>query len=487
MTDKPIFAADTQVTHAVLERYIEEKTFALRPAEYATRFPKWPGAVGLEIEMLPLTAPTSTSRPRVLHLHDDTPQNLTRILLDLAKEQGWTPKIVPSSELLGAPDRLFSVKLDDQDQLTFEPGAQLEFSSRPYPCLEQAYARMIKIQSILDAAFKKAGVHLTQLGMNAWQSPDEVGLQMPKARYRAMTDYFNRLSPFGIQMMRLTGTVQVNLDFGHDEATLAKRYLASQLIAPFTTAIFGNSPFSRGKAGRETSLRSRTWQNLDSSRTGFPKLETVAREMSAKACRDSYRELVLGAQVIFAEVNHECQIPDGRFTFSDWISTPFAGRHPTIADLETHMSLLFPEVRARGFLELRSVDCQSRAWQGVPAAYYTGLLYDPKALDTVVESYRGILKDLNQLWWACSLGLSDDRLAKGAAHLMSLAQDGFSRLPECFKGAGLDHRLAVFKENFTDKRLTPAHFLVEAGTAATGGHLDIDALRRLDDKYQAML
>ena len=217
--------------------YLESRTFRLRPSEYSDKYPKWPGAVGIEIEMLPVfsspLAGTEPRKPGIVPLQGPT-NSLASWLRDLAAQRHW--ECVRDEKY--DPENLLMVRMDEGDNLSFEPGGQLEFSSRPYPCLIEAAARTREVQAVLDGHLQRHGVELVQIGLNPWHSVDQIGLQMTKPRYRAMDKYFSAIGPYGQQMMRQTCTVQVNLDFGADEATLAKRYLASQLIAPFAAGMF---------------------------------------------------------------------------------------------------------------------------------------------------------------------------------------------------------------------------------------------------------
>jgi glutamate--cysteine ligase len=220
--------------------------------------------------------------------------------------------------------------------------------------------------------------------MNPWQTVDEIGLQMRKPRYQSMDKHFTKIGPYGRRMMRQTCGMQVNLDFGGTETILAKRYLVANLMSPAATAAFTYSPIVDRKKTDCLSFRAKTWQHLDPTRTGFPKLERIAKELSKEACVQSYLDHVLAAKVVFVEsLNHE--VPEPSITFADWIKHGYKGVTPTMVDFDTHLSLHFPEVRAKGFLELRSIDCQSRLWQTVPASLCTSLLYDEANLDAALD------------------------------------------------------------------------------------------------------
>ena len=48
-------------------------------------------------------------------------------------------------------------------------------------------------------------------------------------------------------------------------------------------------------------------------------------------------------------------------------------------DWHTHLSTLFPEVRPRGYLEVRTVDALPPEWYAAPMALLLGLAYDERS------------------------------------------------------------------------------------------------------------
>jgi glutamate--cysteine ligase len=81
---------------------------------------------------------------------------------------------------------------------------------------------------------------------------------------------------------------------------------------------------------------------------------------------------------------------DGRYidvagaSFADFLAGRLAqlpGEFPTEDDWSDHLTTLFPEVRMKRFLEMRGAD--GGRWRRICAlpAFWTGLLYDPGALD----------------------------------------------------------------------------------------------------------
>lgn len=444
-----------RMTAETSRMWLEEKTFRLQPEIYKAANPDWPGAVGLEIEMLPLFL-QGDKRPRSVPLQGDK-DCLAAWLRDLARDRGWSTKTTHDH----GQEFLLNIFPDRDDNLSFEPGGQLEFSSRPYACLSQATARTIEIQGILDKELARRGnVTLTQVGLNPWHSVDEIGLQMQKSRYLAMNEFFSGISPYGPRMMRQTCTVQVNLDFGRDQTTMAKRYLASLLLAPFSGAVFNYSAFSSQAPVGMTGLRSKVWRHMDPSRTGVPSLKHLSHSLTKTACVETYFEFLMAARVVFV-TGMNYRVMHKPITWRQWVEEGIDGVWPTSDDFETHLSLLFPEVRARGFLELRSVDCQSRVWQFVPSAWWTGLLYDAKACDEVIDMLLPFESRMTELLDAAPYGLEHPVLREYAQKLIKLASEGLSRLPSCYFGEGALQTLDRFAERFTLKGRVPSHDLLD--------------------------
>lgn len=451
---------ETIITPDICRDYIDQVIFKLRPGDYKEKYPIWPGMVGLELEMLLVKQSESDHSPAPIPLQGDQ-HSLVAMLKPLAEKRNWA-----MSTDQGSDGQALVMKFDmsQQDALTFEPGGQLEFSSRPYPCLQDAVRRLRSVQELLDTEAQKHGWSILQLGANPWHSPDELGLQMPKQRYQAMDRYFSGIGPFGRRMMRQTCTIQTCLDFGATETQMAKRYLASQLLAPFSAAIFAYSPFIDGAHTKIPGFRTKVWKNLDRSRTGITNLSQISQKLDKASCVEAYYQFAMNAGVVFIE-SLGYQIPKTPMSFQEWISgSGQAGSlpKPTLKDFETHLSLLFPEVRPRGFLELRSVDCQARPWQIVPAAFSTGLLYNDHCLDQTIETLLPYRQETDNLWEFASEGLKHPGLAQVSKKLMQLAFEGFKLLPPCFRGEGTEKALQIFAERFTLKDRTPSDDLTDA-------------------------
>ena len=453
--------------------YLEEKIFKMRPEDYRKEHPIWPGLVGIEIEMMPFSKASLETQPAMVPLlGEGSLQETLRAMLP--ENRMW--------RLQESQGLLTSIKLEDGDQLTFEPGGQLEYSSKPYPCLDDACKRSNLIQGNLSQFFDGRGISFLQMGSNPWQSVEDIGLQMDKPRYQAMNKYFTEIGPYGKRMMRETCTVQVNLDFGGSEGKMARRFLAANLMAPVLTAMFAHSPVTGGKANGYKSVRAKIWQNLDSGRTGFPHLDDIVAKMDRDSCVQAYLDMVLSANVVFLE-KQDFSVPRKPMSFLEWIQNGVDGLFPDEQDFETHLSLHFPEVRARGFMEIRSIDSQAPAWQIVPACILTGILYDRQSLDKALELLVEHADGIRELWHASTKGLENVVLRDLAAKIMYLAQDGFRRLPPCYQGTGKGKILDAFSQRFTNQGRCPADDILDSMVKSGSASLTAEQLMRVHEGW----
>jgi glutamate--cysteine ligase len=106
--------------------------------------------------------------------------------------------------------------------------------------------------------------------------------------------------------------------------------------------------------------------------------------------------------------------------FADWVDgvVRLGGRRPTVADLEYHLTTLFPPVRPRRWLEIRYLDSvPDDVW---PAVLYTlvTLLDDPAAADLAADAVEPVATAWDT---AARVGLGDRRLYAAANRCVAVA------------------------------------------------------------------
>lgn len=300
--------------------------------------------------------------------------------------------------------------------VTVEPGGAVELSGPPARGAVPAIETMIKDRAVLRAAFADAGLGLVLLGADPLRPAKRIN---PGARYRAMERFFvaSHTGAAGAAMMTSTASVQVNLDAG-PQAGWAARVRLAHALGPTMVAIAANSPLLSGEFSGWLSTRQRVWSQLDSARCG-PILTASGDEPDTDWAR-----YALKAPVML--VHNPGAVPVTQYVpFADWADgrTLLGKRRPTVADLEYHLTTLFPPVRPRQWLEIRYLDSVPDAlWPAVVFTLAT-LLDDPKATDVAAVAVEPVAGAWDT---AARIGLRDRRLFTAANQCVAAAAE---RLP----------------------------------------------------------
>ncbi|MEU2681003.1 ergothioneine biosynthesis glutamate--cysteine ligase EgtA [Streptomyces sp. NPDC007107] len=370
---------------------------------------------------------------------------------------------VPHDRLRAAADAVRATELDAA--LTFEPGGQLELSSQPAPsmmaCVDATAADLASVRDTLD----RAGLALAGLGVDPWHPPRRL---LREPRYDAMEAALDRSGSAGRAMMCTSASVQVCLDAGEEEPGplgYGRRWQLGHLLGAVLVAAFANSPYRQGRRTGWRSTRQSLWADLDPARTLAPQ--------GRLSPRDAWATHVLATPVMCVRADDgPWAVPEG-LTFRDWIRGG-GPRPPVRADLDYHLTTLFPPVRPRGHLELRMIDAQSGTdgWI-VPLAVTTALFDDPEAAETVYRTVKPLAETAgppaaprNPLWTAAARdGLSDPELAAAAAVCFTTALEALPRI-----GAS-DHvigTVAAFHDRYVARGRCPADDFPDPARAPYG-------------------
>ncbi len=405
--------------------------------------------VGLEPELFPiLVGPSGEPRERLV-LTRPNGIGVVQIVDALAYGSG---EILPR---VGRPPHAFYYPLTNGGRLTFEPGAQVEHSTAVQPSAAAALADVAHTIGTLRAGFREDHVRLAAVGLDVWHDVEEVPQQLRAGRYTAQAAYYRQRGHWGAVMMRHTASLQINLDLG-PEGVWQERWLVANLISPMLTAIFACSP-----GPDAVSSRARAWQQLDPTRSGFPPLFTDGSDADPRA---QWAQAALMADVMLIRAGDEHFAPGTPgFRFIDWIKNGhFRYGWPTIDDLNYHLTTLFFEVRARGFLELRAGEAVPDALRPAQVVLASSLLYDERARGEAIALLADQRPDLNGLWRrAATDGVHDGELKTLACRLWEIALAGAERLPEGWVG---DENLAATRtyiDEYTARGRVPADRLSE--------------------------
>ncbi len=223
-------------------------------------------------------------------------------------------------------------------------------------------------------------------------------------------------------MMNSTAAMQVNLQAG-PECEWPERVARAHRLGPTLVAISASSPWLCGRDTGWKSARQRAWAGLDARACG-PVPGCMAADPGADSGLDpasAWARYALRAPVAFVRTGAD-DVAAVRtcVPFEDWASgdVRLGGRRPTAADLDVHLTTLFPPVRLRGYLELRYLDMTASQWWPAIAAVATTLMDDPVAADMATEATERAAT----LWTeAARDGLGHAVLAESARRCLAIA------------------------------------------------------------------
>jgi glutamate--cysteine ligase len=402
--------------HFELEQYVRNRVFrGARTDEAALR-------VGIEVEFIPVGASDRLPTP----VENDRRSGFADLLRAHGSKRGW----LESRSSKGAP--VFVVR--GKGTFTFEPGGQVEFSTVAETSANPALDALDEVLLPLTDVARERDIEILHVGIDPLNDIARVPLRICAPRYLAMQEYFDSIGPYGVRMMRQTAAHQVNLDFGaHPDL----RWRVLNRLTPYVIAMFANSRQYRGADTGHASTRADVWRRLDPARTGiFPEGDDASR---------TYLDFALGAPLMTQRGSAGEYRP-----FADWLADGMVA----IEDWEEHLTTLFPEVRPKGYLEVRSADAISPEWYAAPVALLAGLVYSERALveveDLLPEADEALLVQAGRS------GLKDAAIASVARDVGRLALEGCVTLGERFiSGAHLE-RARTYFEIYTQRGRSPA-------------------------------
>ena len=291
---------------------------------------------------------------------------------------GWKPKYDDQEKTIIALERF-------GESITLEPGGQIELSGAQLNNIHQTCTETTRHLRELKSIGDEFEFILLGLGVEPSLKLNELPW-MPKQRYNIMRNYMPKVGTLGHHMMKRTCTNQVNLDFCSEE-DMKNKYRLMLNLEGIATAIFANSPFDNKKISDYKSLRSHFWHHTDKDRTGL-----IPFVFKKDFNFEKYVEYALDIQMYFIVRDHK-YINMTNYTFRNFLENKLKDIkyiEPTIDDWITHLSTLFPQVRLKQFLEIRSMDACSWDLICSQPAFWIGLLYNDTSFNRaqeVVESW----------------------------------------------------------------------------------------------------
>ena len=448
----------TPLTHELITRYLTDHLFTPSVDEEK---------IGVEFEFF-LVKQSAHELRGVLK---EPLSSLNAILLNHARQCSWKIFAEPQDN---GEDLITGYEIPNRGLITFEPGKQLELSTRCFTNFAEFTQDVESILAELKAPLAEDHLALLPIGIYPFAEQDRVGdaesrLTHPKQRYRSMATYYASKGIWGEVLMKQTAAIQVCCDNGQTSEELAERYILGELLAPYVMATFAYSPLIHQKWGTMLSARAAIVKNHDPLAAGvhhhlMDHLITTGEPLNATDCVAIYRKFLLASRVLVTPNHLDRPLLDG-VTFQEWLDHGIDNTQACVGDLSHQLSYIFPENRPKGFLELRSPDCQGTPWMFTPITYYMGLMLHPSSRQAALKLLKPFAKDASQHWDYAQNGLRHPKIAELSQKLMKLALDGAHRIPgklgSSLASTNQITKLATFARHFTFNHRVPSQDLLD--------------------------
>ncbi len=357
-------------SRVLIEKHQQLSDFLVRGAR-----PREDWGVGLETEKLVIDRQTGEAASY---------ERIRELLAMLEGVGGWEGSY-EGEYLVGLQGKRSSV--------TLEPGGQLELSGRFCCDIHCSWRDLSRYRHQVAEAGKEIGLAFLGLGAHPFTALEKIAW-LPKARYGIMGPYMQKTGDMGQRMMKQTAGTQVNLDYS-DEADCVRKLRAVQWLTPLCYALFANSPILEDRPSGFLSLRGEIWSRTDADRCGL-----INQLFADNASFETFVEYALDVPLYFLQRdNRLIDMTQQRFSFRQYLDSGWQQERATLADWDLHLSTLFPEVRLRPQVEVRSADSLPPAYTTSVAALYKGLLYCGDALAKVESIFNDLsMEEFQQLY-----------------------------------------------------------------------------------------
>lgn len=308
--------------------------------------------------------------------------------------------------------------------ITLEPGSQFELSlqcERSIKALEKGYFEFLnEVIPIFDAK----GQGLMAVGYHPVTKIDDIRI-LPKKRYDYMFNYFKKTGTHAHNMMKGTAALQISLDYISEE-DYRKKFRIANVLSPIMYALFENARYFEGEIREKHTIRAFIWENTDKQRAGI-----VKGALDDDFGYEAYARYILNGPPIL-----EMKEGLAQSTGDKLVRELFDPENYDIKELEHFLTMFFPDVRTKKFMEIRMMDAVPYPLNFSAMALWKGILYDDKNLNKLYELIKDIsIDEVNRakdemMDKGLSAKLRDKTLLDIGKILVQIAKDGLDE-EEC--------------------------------------------------------
>lgn len=322
--------------------------------------------VGIELEQFVLHADLS----RVSYSEE---QGIRSLLEEIAPNWDGPRTYAENGDLIG-----LSRTVDGFAQnISLEPAGQLELSAGPYSDMSVAQEHFASFEDEIGKTLADRGQSILALGYMPVGKAADMEM-IPRTRYRCMDEHFRQFGPYGTCMMRGSASTQVSVDF-RDEEDCRRKFRVANALGPILALMCCNTIRFEDEDCKHIMMRTMMWNGVDRARCNV-----APGTFDAAWTPRTYAEWLLDVPAVVAPDGKGGWVYDERTFGEIYADTPM-----TPEDADHVMSMVFPDVRLKGFIEIRVADSMPIDYAVALAALVKGLFSTDDALQQT-ENVLGI-------------------------------------------------------------------------------------------------
>lgn len=267
----------------------------------------------------------------------------------------------------------------DKSNISLEPASQIEISIGPFvkieDILEEYNYFLLKINPILN----KLGYKIVYSGYQPKSKIEDLNL-IPKKRYEYMLNYFSKSGNYGKNMMKGSGSTQVSVDYFSEE-DFKRKFRLANILSPLISLMTDNTAVFEGKVYKDNCARVKIWNDVDKDRSMI-----VKGALDKSFGFREYAEYILNSPAILVEDENGNSV----YTGDKKIKDIYCDKEMGIKEIEHVLSMFFPDVRLKSYVEIRMADCMPICYSLSYAAIIKGIFYGYNALGILLERFKNI-------------------------------------------------------------------------------------------------
>lgn len=316
--------------------------------------------------------------------------------------------IFKDDHLLGIENKKYLISL--------EPGSQFEISinaSKNIKTIDDIY---MEFYNHYEKIFENHGYKMLSVGVCPVSHIDEITM-IPKKRYEYMADYLINQGELAHHMMKGTAATHYTIDYIDEEDYIVKTRVLN-VLGVILARFLDNSPYINNIESKFNLARVHIWEKTDKFRSGM-NYGCFDKDFSF----DKYIDYALSVPPIFIKQNNKEIYTESKLLTELDIDE-------NIENFTHLVSMIFPYVRAKGYLELRTIDAIPYPYNVSVIAVLKGLLYNPKHLFFLEQTFYSFKEeDYHKLVEELKEGntisyLNDKSVDQYMTELIGMAFDG---------------------------------------------------------------